>query len=448
MRATLIIGAGPGGTGPLIWAAQHGALRPWLASGVTVIDGSAAMGGNLGRYIINSDSLGGVYLECLDSVPARETLAPLAEDPVCRELEHMRRAFPPLAVVDRYLCRLGAVLTQVVAQSAGGEFMPNTAVRALHYRRDGSIVAEIASPSGHSTHIAARTAIVALGGRQVFRTAEIMPGVRLADFPADKIMPSDMLLTAEGRRRAVAIVAQASSRRVVILGGWHSAYSVAWVLTTLTPELTFGTGDIRILARRPPPIFYESQAAAEADGYSVTPADICPKTQRVHRLGGLRGDGRDVWRRLTRRRGCLPEDRVILMALDDSTLSAAALRRQLDDAALIIPAFGYRSRTVPVFDASGRRVPLHADFGGPAVGPDARLLREDGQPLANLFGIGLGTGYRPTGEMGGEPSFSGQANSLWLYQNHIGGVVHQGIQRCLAAFPRASSAGPRSLPAA
>lgn len=445
MRATLILGAGPGGTGPLVWAAQQGTLKTWLASGVTVIDGTAAMGGNLGRYIINSDSLGGVYLECLGSAPAREMLAPLAEDPVCRELEDMRRDFPPLAVVDRYLRRLGTVLTEVVAQSAGGEFLPNTAVRALHYRPDNSIAAEIVSPDGQSTHIEARTAILALGGRQAFRTAQIMPGVRLADFPADKIMSSDMLLTAEGRRRAVALVERASSRRVVILGGWHSAYSVAWVLTTLTPELAFGTGDIRILARRQPPIFYETQAAAEADGYGVTPADICPKTQRVHRLGGLRGDGREMWRRLTRRRGCLPEERVILMALDDPALSAAALRRQLDDAALIIPAFGYRSRTVPVFDACGRRVRLRADFGGPAVGPDARLLRDDGQALANLFGVGLGTGYRPTGEMGGEPSFSGQANSLWLYQNHIGGVVHRGIQRCLAESP---CAGPRSRPAA
>jgi hypothetical protein len=35
--------------------------------------------------------------------------------------------------------------------------------------------------------------------------------------------------------------------------------------------------------------------------------------------------------------------------------------------------------------------------------------------------------------MGGEPSFDGQANSLWLYQNDIGAVVYRGVQEYLDA---------------
>jgi hypothetical protein len=451
MRATLIIGAGPGGTGPLIWAAQNGALAAWLASGVTVIEGGAVMGGTLGRYIINSDSLGGVYLECLGSRQAREIFAPVIADPVCREVERMRRGFPPLALVDRYLRRVGSVLEQVVTQSPGGEFIPETTVRALRYRPDNSLIAEIASANGRCSQIDARTVILALGGRQrnmAFFHGQLMPGMRLADLPADKMVSSNLLMTADGRQRAAAIIARARSPRVVILGGSHSAYSAAWLLTHLMPELTFGTGDIRILGRRQPPIFYENQAAAEADNYPITTADICPRTQRVHRLGGLRGDGREMWRSLTGRPGCIPEERVRLVSLNDPALSPAALTRELNDAALIVPAFGYQARTVPVFDARGRRLRLSADQGRPAVGPDSRLLREDGQPLANLFCIGLGTGYRPSGSMGGEPSFAGQANSLWLYQNDIGGVIHQGVQRSLAEAPRARSVGSRPRPVA
>jgi hypothetical protein len=30
--------------------------------------------------------------------------------------------------------------------------------------------------------------------------------------------------------------------------------------------------------------------------------------------------------------------------------------------------------------------------------------------------------------MGCEPNFDGQANSLWLYQNDIGGLIYHGIQ--------------------
>ena len=60
MLSSVIIGGGPGGLGPIIWAAQHGLLpsgsivaSPWSTPG--------ASGGTLGRFGINSDSLGGSY---------------------------------------------------------------------------------------------------------------------------------------------------------------------------------------------------------------------------------------------------------------------------------------------------------------------------------------------------------------------------------------------------
>jgi hypothetical protein len=120
-----------------------------------------------------------------------------------------------------------------------------------------------------------------------------------------------------------------------------------------------------------------------------------------------------------------------MLPLADPHLSSATLRTMLDEAAVIVPAFGYRASTVPIFDAEARRLPLRADCGGPAVGRDARVLLADGGQLPNIFGIGLGTDFRPWGKMGGEPSFDGQANSLWLYQNDIGAVVYRGVQECL-----------------
>jgi hypothetical protein len=70
---------------------------------------------------------------------------------------------------------------------------------------------------------------------------------------------------------------------------------------------------------------------------------------------------------------------------------------------------------------------LSADAGGIAVGDASRLLLEDGTTLPNVFGIGLGTGYRLPASMGGEPNFDGQANSLWLYQNDIGAIIYRAI---------------------
>src|SRR5687768_4867642 len=113
MQASLILGAGPGGTGPLVWAAQNGLLNDWLASGVTIFDRREKIGGTLGRYIINSDSLGTAYLECLDAPAARELFAPMRDEPVTLEMEPYRYGLPPLNLVDRYLHRLGALLREI-----------------------------------------------------------------------------------------------------------------------------------------------------------------------------------------------------------------------------------------------------------------------------------------------------------------------------------------------
>ena len=67
MLSCVVIGGGPGGLGPLLWAAQHGLLPAWLDRGVAVVDRQSFLGGTLGRFGIHSDSLGGSYLECLEA---------------------------------------------------------------------------------------------------------------------------------------------------------------------------------------------------------------------------------------------------------------------------------------------------------------------------------------------------------------------------------------------
>ena len=146
-------------------------------------------------------------------------------------------------------------------------------------------------------------------------------------------------------------------------------------------------------------------------------------------MGGLRGHGRDMWRQIAGRPGTTPEPRVTVLAEQD--FSRAEMQAMLDDAALVAPCLGYRSATLPVFDAEGRRLALSADNNGDAVSGDCRMLLADGTKLSNVFGIGLGTGFRPTEAMGCEPNFNGQANSLWLYQNDMGALIHSAIQAML-----------------
>ena len=50
-----------------------------------------------------------------------------------------------------------------------------------------------------------------------------------------------------------------------------------------------------------------------------------------------------------------------------------------------------------------------------------------GNPLPHLFAIGLAAGFVPYGKLGGEKSFRGQANGLWLWQNDVGAMIADAI---------------------
>lgn len=153
------------------------------------------------------------------------------------------------------------------------------------------------------------------------------------------------------------------------------------------------------------------------------PRDVCPVTGRVHRLSGLRMAGRDLLRRVWGLGESAPEPRVRIVPLGG--MSPASLQSVLTGASVVVPAFGYRPRTVPVLDADGPvRLRAHTGPRAPLVDDRCRVLRADGAPVPGLLGIGLASGFVPSGpRLGGEPSFRGQTNGLWLYQNGVGSIV-------------------------
>jgi hypothetical protein len=168
-------------------------------------------------------------------------------------------------------------------------------------------------------------------------------------------------------------------------------------------------------------LFYPSREDARGAGYGDwDEGDVCPLTQRLFRLGGIRGDARELYRRVTGSPATEPEPRVRLTSFEGRGEVREELLELCLEADLVLPAFGYRPRFVPVIDAGGERVELRGQGRDPLVDEYCRVLDTSGKPVRGLSAIGLGTGFRPTGDLGGEQSFTGQTNGLWLYQNGIG----------------------------
>src|SRR3954453_5961850 len=195
--STVIIGGGPGGLGPLIWAAQNDRLPGWLDKGVILLERGGRLGGSLGRYGINSDSLGASYLECLAPDVIPEPMRRLRDDAVTADMAFYRDAFPPLPLVDRYMGRIGQALAETVARHGASEIRLHTEARSVHLRPDGLVAVVAKSRNGPVQTLIARAAVVAVGGHQTWRDQALAPGLAIADCRA-RLMPSNELLSHDG----------------------------------------------------------------------------------------------------------------------------------------------------------------------------------------------------------------------------------------------------------
>jgi hypothetical protein len=425
---TAIIGGGAAGTGPLLWAARNGLLAEWLDTGLALIEQRRKLGGSVGRYAINADTLGGTFLEALEGPACEPWLSMLGGDPVVQELMRWRTGLPPLQLAGRFLERIGAALSREFNTHLASLLLTSVRGTAVRLLNDGTLAVETAEGSGRRPSIRAATAVLALGGRQNthWSSIELAPGIHLGRWQG-KIIPSDTLLTRDGAHHAGDWLTYwgKSRPRAVILGGAHSAFAAASMLMRVLPHLGWGKASLRILYRTEPRVFFPSREAAAAVNYPFTEDDVCPATGRVFRLSGLRGEGRELFCRIRGIGSVERETRATAECL--RSLTREQLIYALDTADLIVAALGYRLAMPPVFDSSGRMVALAKT--GPAVDHEARLLTASGQPLPNVFGIGLGSNFRPWGAMAGEPSFRGQQNSAWLYQHGLGEMIYAGVRR-------------------
>ncbi len=441
---TLIIGAGGGGTGPLVYAAQKGLLDGLLDSGVAVIDRQCQMGrGSIGQYVIQSDTAGGTLLECLDSVPAKKVFVRTAQSKIKQAIEQHRNVSVPLQLIGDYMTELGGDLQRYMETykaNAPSKFFPRTTATDVRALPDGCLQAHVLVHAENGTvidegNIVAEKLVLSVGGKQNHaRTlaSPIVPGLMAGQY-ADKVMFTDVAQQPQGVQAIEQILSEShakrGSKKVLIIGASHSAFSTAWTLLNKVNGQTvpFGAGDVTLLHRDKLKLFYMSKEAAWQDGYTdFNDDDLCPVTQRVYRLGGLRLESRTLLMQIWGMSPGEAERRVRLMKIDaaQGAAHAAEIKVLFDEADLVIPAFGYEPNVMPIYDAHGNAINLMCQReGGRMVDTECRVLDATGQPLPNVYAIGFVTGYKLTGPLGGEPSYRGQNNGLWLYQNGVGEII-------------------------
>ena len=420
---TLMVGGGPAGTAVLTAASKAG-LLPAFSQGLVVAERGPVLGeGRLGRYAITSDSTAQTFLTAVENNPHAE-LARLADHPAALAVARYRDALGvPLVEVGPLLRatgdRLGALVTD-----HGGEVLTGHEVLGSQYEAGGIWLTRLRRlQDGADVERRSRNLVIATGGHQPLDrlTRQQVAGVSLTAELGDRLLQSDEVLAVGGAARVADLLSGRRAPRIAVIGGSTSALTTVALL--LKAGIPLGAGALSLLHRRPLRPFYPSREAALAERFEdFGPEDICPVSGFVYRLAGFRLEARELVLRMLSVDGRAPDPRVSLHRLAGEDDPAA--RDLLMEADLVIAALGYRPRALPLSDARGRPITLaaHSDRGQMVDGA-CRVLDAQGHPLPGLFGIGLAAGFLPSGPLGGEPSFSGQANGLWLWQNDVGRML-------------------------
>ena len=440
VHSALIVGGGPAGTALLTAATKGDQLIPLAQTGLVVVERDAVLGrGEIGSYAITSDSTAETFLTAVkDNVHG--DIAALTGHHSGREVAlHAGRLGVPLARATPLLEATGARLAAIVA-GHGGVVATRSDVMDARRTPHGDWAARVRNLlTGEERVMRAANLVIATGGHQDrdHVAAERIAGAPIGELAGERLMLGDDFLRLGGLDRLRARLAGVRAPRIAIVGGSTSAMAAAVLLLKASPALPLGAGAVRLYHRRPLRPFYRSTEEAHADGFTdFGPDDICPLSGFVYRLAGFRLEARELVLRMLGVGGRAPDPRMALCRLTGE--NDAAMQAELAAADVVIGALGYRPRALPLYDVEGARIPLMADHPGRPrlVDQRCRVLDAEGQPLPGVYGLGLASGHVPDGPLGGEASFSGKANGLWLWQNDIGRMV---IDQILADCARAAA---------
>ncbi len=432
---SVIVGGGPAGMGPLVYGAWSGRLPQLLERGLAVVEAGESLGaGRLERYAINSNSTGATFLECLEHGISDEFLQGTLQSPLRTQIEAYRDDVLPLSLASGLLKSLGNDLQLTTERTPKSQIFLRTQaeeVRILGPSRFQVTLAP-AAPDAAPERVTASRVLLATGG-----TARIAcdSGALLADAcrshgarSLPMMLSSEELLTEQGRRGVEAWLDGFDTPQAIVIGGAHSALSSVWLLLEkMRGDFVFGDGAIHLLHRSPLKVFYDTLAEAQADGYAAFGTDDVGTKGQVYPIAGLRGDAKQLYRRIAGIGGAPAEPRVRVSTLPSTAADWQALPIDWPNLALVVFATGYVQPTLPIRNAQGRAVPLHGHYTERYVDQSSRVLDAFGAPIPGLFATGFTTGFSPVEMLGGEPSYAGKENSVWLCQHLLGEALFNAL---------------------
>jgi len=415
----VVAGAGPAGMGLLFNALKSGTLPDLARDGLIIVDASANPGvGCLGDYRITANSVGDVFLDCLRDPALRDVFQPLEHSPAYWRIRRQAQSAPQLSDVGELLAEASKLVLEFIIQRYGVMLWHSTTVTEVV--RDGDEYCVWVEHQGRTRRIRSRAVVLNLGGQQDPRYLHEGLAEHGLMVPASATIKSaDQLLRMNAvQLRETFAPALASSGRITVVGGSHSAFSI---LENLADALEFaGLQEVTLLHRSAIRLFYESASLAHAAGYVFDPVkDVCPVSGRVNRSGGLRYRALEVGREVLScgwigKTGVRARTfRIQGGSQQDYELAAQALL----ESSVVVQCTGYQPRLPILSQRDGSPIVLRETKGGVDSDASGCPLDNAGQRLHGLHLFGIGAGLAADASLGSEPSFDGRIYGVWQFHN-------------------------------
>lgn len=407
---TQVIGCGPAGIGIAIAADRRGLIEKLLRRGILFVDKSPAAhigSGDFRNLQIRSNSAASDYLECIrpDGVFGGVLKLPAAD-----KIASHGKEIVSLTLVAELLEDIGRKLREVIDGYPESDLLASTQIAGvvhntlLQHGRFESFTTE-------NKRFVSQNVILATGGQET--------AIDLDEHSQKFILSRNVLHDDDIIEQIRQKFKEHSCERLAILGGSHSAFSVAWRLHEEIIARNFPFGYMDIIHRHPVKLFYDSAEEALRDGYPFDSVlDVCPVTGRVYRFAGIRGDAKALFQAVINGE----EEHVRLIQSNEQ--NAGEVEESLRNAAVIVQALGYGANAVPIFDSTDSQIgPRLKNNGQLDVTKECRIYDCHGQFIRGAYAIGLGHGITPDPAVRGEPSFRGVLDAVNLYHGKVGEII-------------------------
>lgn len=407
---TQVIGCGPAGLGVAVAADRRGLIEKLLRRGILFVDKNpeANIGsGDFRNLCIRSNSAASDYLE---SIRPDGVFSDVLKLPAAGKIASFGKEIVPLTLIAELLEDIGRKLREAMEGYPESDLLAATQIEGVIHNPCSPQRRFESFTTGNKSFVS-QNVVLATGGQEM--------AIDLGEHSQKLILSRNVLHDDDVITQIRQRLAKHFCERVAIIGGSHSAFSVAWRLHEEVIARDFPLGCIDVIHRHPVRLFYDSVEEALRDGYSFDPIhDVCPVTHRVNRFSGIRGDAKDLYRAIVNGK----EEHVRLVQCNKQ--NKGEVEETLEHVAVIVQAFGYSANSVPIFGPNDLGIgPRLKDNDQLDVTKECRIYDYQRRLIDGTYAIGLGHGITPDPAVGGEPSFRGVLDAVNLYHGKVGEII-------------------------